>query len=94
MIERRIADAPFEQSVLDAIARGREAFLPGELASGIEADTLLLWCGDDQVIDASAAAIWADALPRSRTLLLDGCNHMPMMEQPQATATALLDFLR
>ncbi|MEZ5483869.1 MAG: alpha/beta fold hydrolase [Lysobacteraceae bacterium] len=94
LIDRRIADAQFEQSVLDEIARGRESFLPGELAPGIEADTLLLWCRDDGVIDVSAATIWANALPRSRTVLLDGCNHMPMMEQAESTAAALLNFLR
>ncbi|MCB1560654.1 MAG: alpha/beta fold hydrolase [Xanthomonadales bacterium] len=94
LIDRRIADAPFEQSVLDAIARGSEAFLPGECAPSIKANTLLLWCRDDRVIDVSAADLWAEALPRSRTRLLSGCNHMPMMEQPDATAAALLDFLR
>ena len=94
LVDRRIADAGFEQRVLDAIARGDQAFLPGQLAPDIEAQTLLLWCRDDRVIDPSAATIWAAGLQLSRTVMLDGCNHMPMMEQPEATAASLREFLR
>lgn len=94
LIDRRIADSVFEQRVLDAIARGDEAFLPGQLAPNIEADTLLLWCRDDHVIDPSAAEIWASHLRHSKTVMLSGCNHMPMMERPAATTAALADFLR
>jgi abhydrolase domain-containing protein 6 len=94
LISRRIADAGFEDQVLDAIGRGPEAFLPGQEAPRISRPTLLLWCERDRVIDASAAALYRDAIHGSKVRLLQGCNHMPMMERPDETAAMLEEFLR
>ena len=94
LIARRVRDAEFEQRVLDHIGRGPEAFLPVTDAARVSAPTLLLWCRHDRVIDVSAAQLYADVLPDSRTVLLDGCSHMPLMERPAQTAAALEDFLR
>ena len=92
LVQRRRQDAPFEQQVLDRIGRGPEAFaLEAELGQ-IQSPVLLLWCRDDRVIDVSAAAIFNRGLPRSETVLLAGCGHMPMMAQPENVASALLGF--
>lgn len=93
LIARRVRDADFEQTVLDSIGRGPDAFLPAAAAADVAAPTLLLWCRHDRVIDVSAAQRYADALRDSRTVLLDGCSHMPLMERPIETAAALEDFL-
>jgi pimeloyl-ACP methyl ester carboxylesterase len=93
LVRRRRADADFEQRVLDGIGRGPEAFaLEAELAN-INAPTLLLWCREDKVIDISAAEVFARGLPQSRTVILSGCGHMPMMAQPRQVAEALRAFL-
>lgn len=93
LVQRRVADAAFEQSVLDAIGRGPQALmLQGELGA-IRSPVLLLWCDDDRVIDPSAAAVFAAGLRSSRTVMLPGCGHMPMMAAPQAVAQALLPLL-
>ena len=94
LIARRIADAAFETRVLDAIGRGPDAFLPQREAAAIQAPTLLLWCGADRVIDVSGADLYRAAIRGSVVRLLDGCNHMPMMERPVETAAALEEFLR
>lgn len=88
LVEQRIADADFEQAVL-ARLRGSEAFAVKPLLGDIEAPTLLLWCDDDRVIDPSAAAVYAAGLRDSRTLMLSGCGHMPLMADVAATAAAL-----
>ena len=94
MVRRRRADASFEQRVLDGIGRGPEAFaLEDELAS-IRAHTLLLWCRDDRVIDVSAAEIFHRGLASSRTVILAGCGHMPMMAQPRQVAEAVSGFIQ
>lgn len=93
MVRRRIADAEFEQSVLQSIGRGEDAFLPEREAHRITAPTLLLWCRGDRVVDASAAAIYAAQICGSRVALLDGAGHMPMMECRPATVAALREFL-
>lgn len=88
LIARRIADRGFEQDVL-ARMRGDEAFAVQPRLGDIAAPTLLLWCRDDRVIDASAAAGYAEGLPASRTVLLEGCGHMPMMAAVDEVAAAL-----
>ncbi|HEU0152699.1 MAG TPA: alpha/beta fold hydrolase [Arenimonas sp.] len=93
MVRRRRADAGFEQRVLDGIGRGPDAFaLEAELAN-IRAHTLLLWCRDDRVIDVSAAEVFHRGLSSSRTVILAGCGHMPMMAQPRQVADAIGRFM-
>ncbi len=94
LVHRRREDAAFEQAVLDDIGRGPDAFaLQAELAA-IRSPALLLWGRNDGVIDPSAATIFQDGLNDSRTILLNACGHMPMMERTAETAAALKDFLR
>ena len=92
-IQRRIADQPFERDVLDRIARRDDALLPGIEAISIRAPTLLLWCRDDRIIHVSAARRYAGRIADTRTVLLAGCNHMPMMERPAETAAAIKEFV-
>ncbi len=94
LVHRRREDAEFEQRVLDDIGRGPDAFTLQEELAAIRASVLLLWGRDDRVIDSSAMAIFQAGLVNSRTALLNGCGHMPMMERTIETATALKDFLR
>jgi pimeloyl-ACP methyl ester carboxylesterase len=91
-IARRIADAPFEQGVLDVIGRGPERFLPGNEAARITQPTLLLWCRQDAVIDPSALALYAARIPQATGVMLDDCGHMSLMERPVDVAAAV-DFL-
>ena len=94
LVHRRRLDAAFEQAVLDDIGRGPDAFaLQAELPA-IRAQVLLLWGQDDQVIHPSAVEIFQAGLAHSRTILLNACGHMPMMERTAGTAAALKDFLR
>ncbi len=94
MVHRRREDAAFEQRVLDDIGRGPDAFALQQELAAIRAQVLLLWGRDDRVIDPSAIAVFEAGLAQSRTTLLNGCGHMPMMERTIETAAALKDFLR
>jgi len=89
VIARRRRDAGFEQAVLDRIGRGPDRFLPGAEAARIRQPALLLWCRQDAVVDPSALALYAARLPQARRVLLDGCGHMSLMEQPDAVAAAV-----
>jgi abhydrolase domain-containing protein 6 len=80
--------------VLDRIGRGPEALLLATRLGQVQSPTLLLWCRDDGVIDASAVAGFRAGLRNSRTVLLEHCGHMPMMVKPDETAAALEDFVR
>ncbi len=90
IIEQRKARRDFEQRVFTQIRIGPEAFLLQQRLPEIPQAAGLLWCDGDRIIDASAAAVFADGLKSSETKILKGCGHMPMMEQPDAVATFLL----
>lgn len=89
VIAHRRGEGAFEQSVLDRIGRSSERFLPYDLAVDIRQPALLLWCRQDQVIDASAIDIFGARMPQAQRVLLDGCGHMSLMEQPAAVAQAI-----
>jgi pimeloyl-ACP methyl ester carboxylesterase len=93
LIARRRADAGFEQAVLDRIGRGPDSLLPGEAAARIRQPTLLLWCRQDAVIDPSALDLYAARIPQARGVLLDGCGHMSLMEQPRQVADAVVKLV-
>jgi pimeloyl-ACP methyl ester carboxylesterase len=93
LIEKRRADAAFEQAVLDRIGRGADSLLPGEEASRIRQPALLLWCRQDAVIDASALDLYAARIPQARRVLLDGCGHMSLMERPREVAAAVSGWI-
>jgi len=92
LVEKRNAALDFERHVLVEIGSGGGAFAPGEAAAQIALPTLVLGCREDAVIDASAVELYAERIPGARSELLEGCGHMPMMEQPAQTAQALLSF--
>ena len=89
VIDWRIAQAPFEQQVLERIGRSSERFLPGEAASAIRQPALLLWCRQDKVIDISAMALYAARMPQAMQVSLDGCGHMSIMERPDDVAASV-----
>lgn len=93
IVAQREAKKDFEQAVFTQIRTGPEAFLLQQRLPLIKQPTLLLWCDGDKIIDPSAAAVFAEGLAHSTTVMLKGCGHMPMMEQPEAVAAALLGTL-
>lgn len=94
VIDWRIAQAPFEQQVLDRIGRSDERFLPGERAASIRQPALLLWCRQDRVIDPSAMALYARKIPQAMQVSLDGCGHMSIMEKPDEVAAAVAQLIQ
>lgn len=93
LIGKRRADAEFEQGVLARIGRSEESLLPGVEAANIRQPTLLLWCKQDAVIDASALELYAQRIPQARKVLLDGCGHMSLMERPALVADAVVKLV-
>ncbi|TCV96228.1 pimeloyl-ACP methyl ester carboxylesterase [Luteibacter rhizovicinus] len=54
-----------------------------------------VWCHDDKIIDVSALETLRNGLKSSPSIsatVLNGCNHMPMMERPTETAQILTGF--
>lgn len=66
-----------------------EAELPG-----IRAPTLIVWGVEDRILDISGVAVFESGLKNHKTVLLDECGHVPMIEKPLETANAYLAFLK
>lgn len=56
--------------------------------------TLLVWGAQDALIPRAYADEYARLLPAAEVVVIDECGHDPTVEQPDAFARAVLDFLR
>ncbi len=70
--------------------QGRAGFWPRLRA--LEPDALFVWGRHDRLVPVAFAEPVREALPRARHLILD-CGHVPQLEAPRETHTALTRFL-
>ncbi len=61
--------------------------------SEIQQETLILWGDGDRILGTKPAKLFVDNLPNSRLQWIENCGHVPHLEQVQATATRILDFI-
>jgi abhydrolase domain-containing protein 6 len=93
LIERNIASHEFQSALIREMSTGADAFrLERELAN-IKPPTLVVWCAHDRVLDVSSMQTIRRQLPTATYVTLQGCSHMPMMEEPMAMARVLRDFI-
>ena len=60
----------------------------------IKCPTLVLTGDVDNTIPNSLSVEMADGIPGAKLVILPHCGHLPQPEQPQATADALVEWLR
>jgi pimeloyl-ACP methyl ester carboxylesterase len=63
-----------------------------ERLDAITLPTLVIWGARDCVVSPRYGELLRDALPDGRLLLLPGAGHVPMCEQPDAVAAAVLEL--
>ena len=56
--------------------------------------TLVLWGASDGVVTPAYGRAYAALIPGARFDLIDGAGHHPELEQPDALADRILDFLK
>ncbi|MEA2823207.1 MAG: hypothetical protein QOJ86_5211, partial [Bradyrhizobium sp.] len=56
--------------------------------------TLVLTGDEDNTIPNSLSVEMADGIPGAKLVILAACGHLPQVEQPQAAADALVEWLR
>jgi pimeloyl-ACP methyl ester carboxylesterase len=59
-------------------------------AGRVRVPTLVVWGTRDRLVDVRLSRRAAAAYPDARLLVLAGCGHVPQMEEPEATARAML----
>jgi pimeloyl-ACP methyl ester carboxylesterase len=60
----------------------------------IKCPTLVLTGDEDNTIPNSMSAEIANGIPRAKLTIIPNCGHLPQLEQPEATANALVEWLR
>jgi pimeloyl-ACP methyl ester carboxylesterase len=60
----------------------------------IRCPTLVLTGDEDNTIPNSLSNEMADGIRGAKLRILPDCGHLPQVEQPQATADALIEWLR
>jgi pimeloyl-ACP methyl ester carboxylesterase len=58
--------------------------------SGLQQPTTILWGRHDQILGTKDAQQFKNLIPQSQLIWLERCGHVPHLEQPQATAAAIL----
>ena len=54
---------------------------------------LVLWGRQDRILPPATAQQFADALPAATVRYLENSGHSGHVEEPEATAAAILDFV-
>jgi pimeloyl-ACP methyl ester carboxylesterase len=60
----------------------------------VKCPTLVLSGDQDNTIPNSLSVEMADGIHHAKLIILPSCGHLPQVEQPQATADALVEWLR
>ena len=60
----------------------------------IKCPTLVLTGDEDHTIPNALSVEMADGIPGAKLVILADCGHLPQLEQPEATADALVEWLR
>jgi pimeloyl-ACP methyl ester carboxylesterase len=55
--------------------------------------TLIVWGREDRIVPVECGEQYRRALPGARLVVLERCGHLPSIEQPDAYAKLVLDFL-
>ncbi len=58
------------------------------------APTLVLWGASDRIAKPDYGRAYADAIPGARFEVIEAAGHLPHIEQPDACARAVLDFIQ
>ena len=60
----------------------------------IKCPTLVLSSDEDKTVPNSLSTEMADGIPGAKLVIIPDCGHLTPLEQPQATADALVEWLR
>ncbi len=70
----------------------KEAFWMEPQLRGNPTPALIVWGNQDRVLDASGGAIYAELLPNGNLEVMSNIGHLPMVENPKASAGRYFAF--
>ena len=83
----------FKHAHEDSIAYIMEAGTPARLSKLDPVPQLLVIFGTEDALIAPSSAKLFEQVPGEKVVMIDGAGHSPMVEKPQETLAAILDFL-
>jgi len=63
-------------------------------AERLEVPTLVIWGGSDRLLPLRPVPSWVEKLPAGELEVIEGCGHMPIIENPEAVLRRMMPFLR
>jgi pimeloyl-ACP methyl ester carboxylesterase len=88
MAQARIENLSLEEGIFEQLNEdGVE-----KLITGSRVPTLIVWGMEDRVFNHATADILHRLMPNSRVIKMQGVGHLPMLENPKATAKDYLRF--
>lgn len=87
-----LADRSFNQKIMEEIIP--DIFSLEKDLPKIKAPALILWGDKDRILDVSSVIVFEKGLKNHKTVIIDNCGHVPMLEKPQETANAYLAFIK
>jgi pimeloyl-ACP methyl ester carboxylesterase len=90
---REIVTTPFSALRVLRFARAARRHNVEDRLADIRVPTLLVWGSDDRITPPEVARRFRARLPDARLVFLPACGHAPMLEQPQAFAEAVEEWL-
>jgi pimeloyl-ACP methyl ester carboxylesterase len=95
LIRRNVADRAFIERTFAELKQPEQAFALDPVLAKLQMPVLGIWCHDDKIIDVSALDTMRNGLKNAPSIgatVLNGCNHMPMLEKPDETAKIITGF--
>jgi pimeloyl-ACP methyl ester carboxylesterase len=95
LVARNRRDRAFIERRFDALRQPSQYLSLQQRLDRLTMPVLGLWCHDDKIMDISALDSLRNGLVSASaisTSVLNGCNHMPMLEKPEETARVLTGF--
>lgn len=96
LLERNQKDRAFIERTYNELREPAQAYALDPVIGKLTMPVLGIWCRDDKLIDVSALDTLRNGLTSSPSIgatVLNGCNHMPMLEKPEETAKILTGFM-
>lgn len=95
LVERNEKDHAFIERTFAELTQPAQAYALDPVIGKLAMPVLGLWCREDKIIDESALDTLRNGLKSSPSIgatVLNGCNHMPMLEKSDETARIITSF--
>ena len=90
--DKSVADADFKEYVFKTLRTETGAALE-PILPGISAPVFVLWGRHDRLLDVSSVDVIRELKPGATTVILEESGHLPILEEPKASAAHYGEFL-